>query len=82
MNNDTRIALEQTSNSLKLYRKPELEELGDLRDITLASSTPDPWCGVKSGQTHCLPLGNPPASSKKFPSLFDTQETLQPKKKY
>ena len=79
MNNDTRIAQEQTSNSLKPYRKPELEELGDLRDITLANS---PWCGVQSGQTHCATLGKHPASSTKFPSLLDTQETLQPKKKY
>ena len=82
MDIDTKIGLEQTCMSLKPYQKPELEELGDLRDITLGSSMTDPWCGVKSGQTHCPPLGKHPASSNKFPGLFETQETLQPKKKY
>ena len=79
MNNDARITLEQTSNSLKPYRKPELEELGDLRDITLGTSH-DPWCGTESGQTPC-PAGSHASASKKFPSLLDTQKTLKPKKK-
>jgi hypothetical protein len=79
MENDTQIDLDQMFHSLKAYRKPELEELGDLRDITLGSS--GPWCGVQSGHPQC-PVSGHASSSKKFPSLFDAQETLQPKKKY
>ena len=53
--------------SRKLYRKPHLQELGDLRSLTLGGS---PGVGDSSNQFTQQPPGAPPGSSPLLPPEF------------
>ena len=78
-----KISLEHKCNFLKPYRKPLLEDLGDLRDITLGGS---PGSG-ESGSTIHNPLphqssgGSSVKGGSNLPNLLDLQTTQQTKKK-
>jgi len=63
-------------NLRKPYHKPFLEELGDLRDITLGGSL-----GVGESGSH-YPVGHKSTHLKvqPLPEIFDSQKTEQVKK--
>jgi hypothetical protein len=78
------ITPESQCNFPKPYRKPILEELGDLRDITLGGSV---GCGESGCSEYSFRNGPPSPKpglglhTSKLPNLLDLQMTQQPKKK-